>query len=78
LIPGRRMALPDGGLLAPVTPGAVERCTLPIFVKHVSIDPKRITISECDPNEAALKPWIEQGVNLSKIVLRNRSVVPRS
>jgi homospermidine synthase len=42
--------------------GAVARCTLPILVKHLSLDPKNITILDFDPNEAALKPWIEQGV----------------
>jgi homospermidine synthase len=42
--------------------GAVARCTLPILVKHLSIDPKNITILEFEPNEAALKPWIEQGM----------------
>jgi homospermidine synthase len=42
--------------------GAVARCTLPILIKHVRIDPKRITILDFDPNDAALKPWTEQGV----------------
>ena len=42
--------------------GAVARCTLPILVKHLDVAPSRITIIEFDPNEAALKPWIEQGV----------------
>ena len=42
--------------------GAVARCTIPILVKHVHIDPKRITIIDFDQNdEAALKPWIAQG-----------------
>ena len=43
--------------------GAVARCTLPILLKHVSVDPKQITIMDFEPNEAALKPWIEQGVD---------------
>ena len=42
--------------------GAVARCTLPILIKHISVDPKRITIIDFEPNPAALKPWIEQGV----------------
>ncbi len=42
--------------------GAVARCTLPILVKHLSIDPKHITIIDFEPNDAALKPWIEQGM----------------
>src|SRR5208283_378720 len=42
--------------------GAVARCTLPILVKHLSIDPKNITILDFEPSEAALKPWIEQGM----------------
>lgn len=46
--------------------GAVARCALPIFVKHVSIDPKRITILDFEPNDTALKPWIERGVTFVK------------
>src|SRR5215469_9859439 len=42
--------------------GAVARCTLPILVRHLHIDPKNITILDFDPNEAAIKPWIEQGM----------------
>jgi homospermidine synthase len=42
--------------------GAVARCTLPILVKHLKIDPKNITILDFEPNEAAVKPWIEQGM----------------
>ncbi len=46
--------------------GAVARCTLPILMRHFSIDPKRVTIVEFEPNDAALKPWIEQGMTLVK------------
>ena len=46
--------------------GAVARCTLPILVKHLSIDPKHITIIDFEPNDAALKPWIEQGMTFIK------------
>jgi homospermidine synthase len=46
--------------------GAVARCTLPILLRLVTIDPKRITIIEFDPDEAALRPWIERGVTLVK------------
>jgi homospermidine synthase len=46
--------------------GAVARCTLPILMRHCSIDPKRVTIVEFEPNDAALKPWIEQGMTLVK------------
>jgi homospermidine synthase len=42
--------------------GAVARCTLPILLKHIDADPQRITIMDFEPNEVALKPWIEQGV----------------
>jgi len=42
--------------------GAVARCTLPILVKHLSIDPKNVAIVDFEPNELALKPWIEQGM----------------
>ena len=46
--------------------GAVARCTLPILIKHVQIDPKRISIADFEHNEAALKPWIDQGVTFVK------------
>ena len=46
--------------------GAVARCTLPILVKHLRIDPRRVTIIDFEPNEAALKPWIEQGMTFLK------------
>ena len=42
--------------------GSVARCTLPILLKHISVDAKHITIIDFDPDEAALKPWIEQGI----------------
>jgi homospermidine synthase len=46
--------------------GAVARCTLPILLRLVDVDPKRITIIEFDPDEAVLRPWIERGVTLVK------------
>jgi homospermidine synthase len=46
--------------------GAVARCTLPILVKHLNLDPKRITAMDFDPDAAALKPWIEQGMTFLK------------
>ncbi len=48
--------------------GGVARCTLPILLRHINVDPKRITIMEFEPDEAALRPWLEQGVTL----VRNR------
>ena len=39
--------------------GAVARCTLPILLEHVKVKPSDITILEFDPNEEALRPWIE-------------------
>jgi homospermidine synthase len=46
--------------------GGVARCTLPILLRHISVDPRRLTIMDFDPDEAALKPWIEQGVTFVK------------
>jgi homospermidine synthase len=46
--------------------GAVARCTLPILVRHLDIDPRRITIMDFEPDEAALRPWIEQGMTFVK------------
>jgi homospermidine synthase len=42
--------------------GAVARCTLPILVKHVRIPPGNITIMDFERNDAALAPWLEQGM----------------
>ena len=42
--------------------GAVARCTLPILLSHLKVSPTQITILDFDPNESALKPWIEKGV----------------
>jgi homospermidine synthase len=46
--------------------GAVGRCTLPVLLRHIDVDPARITIMDFEPNEAALKPWIERGVTFVK------------
>jgi homospermidine synthase len=46
--------------------GAVARCTLPILLRHIDVDPKRITIMDFDPDEAALKEWIERGMTFVK------------
>ena len=46
--------------------GGVARCTLPILLRHINVDPKLITIMDFDPDEAALKPWIEQGITFVK------------
>jgi homospermidine synthase len=46
--------------------GAVARCTLPILVDHMTVDPHRVTIMDFDPNDAALKPWLERGMTFVK------------
>ena len=46
--------------------GAVARCTLPILVDHLDIDPKRITTIDFDQNDEALKPWMAQGMTFIK------------
>ena len=46
--------------------GAVARCTLPILIKYVQIDPQRITLIDFDQNDEALKPWIAQGMTFVK------------
>src|SRR5580765_5039458 len=46
--------------------GAVARCTLPILLRHIHVDPKRITIMDFEPDHASLKPWIDQGVTFVK------------
>jgi homospermidine synthase len=46
--------------------GAVARCTLPILVKLLNVDPKNITTIDFDPSDAALKPWIDRGMTFVK------------
>jgi homospermidine synthase len=46
--------------------GAVARCTLPILLDHMKVDPRRITIMDFEPNDAALKPWLERGITFVK------------
>ena len=43
--------------------GAVARCTLPILLDHVQVKPQDITILEFQPDEDALRPWTQRGVN---------------
>ena len=43
--------------------GAVARCTLPILLDHVKVDPRKITILDFQPDHEALRPWIAKGVN---------------
>src|SRR5262245_46743150 len=42
--------------------GAVARCTLPILMDHLKVDPRRVTILDFDPNETALGPWLAKGM----------------
>src|SRR5262245_36271736 len=42
--------------------GAVARCTVPILLRHIDVDPARITIMDFEPDHAALKPWIDRGM----------------
>jgi homospermidine synthase len=46
--------------------GAVARCTLPILLKHVAVAPRNITIMDFEPNEEALRPWVQQGMTFRK------------
>ncbi len=48
--------------------GAVAQCTLPIFLKHVRVPPKNITVMDFEDKADALAPWIEQGIGF----VRNR------
>lgn len=42
--------------------GFVARCTLPVLLKHVQVSPGNITILEFEPDDAAIRPWVERGV----------------
>jgi homospermidine synthase len=44
--------------------GFVARCVLPILLKHLRIKPSQVTIIEFQPDEDALRPWVDQGVKL--------------
>ena len=42
--------------------GAVSRCTLPILLKHLDIDRKKITIVDFEDKSKELKPFTETGI----------------
>src|SRR5262245_14530060 len=42
--------------------GAVARCTIPILMDHMKVDPRRVKILDFDPQEAALRPWLARGM----------------
>jgi homospermidine synthase len=46
--------------------GAVARCTLPILMNHLKVDPRRVTLMDFEPNDAAIRPWVERGVTFVK------------
>jgi homospermidine synthase len=46
--------------------GAVARCTLPILMDHIKVDPRRITIMDFEPNDAAIRPWLERGMTFAR------------
>jgi homospermidine synthase len=46
--------------------GAVARCTIPILLDHIKVDPKRITIMDFESNDDALRPWVAKGVMFVK------------
>ena len=59
--------------------GGVARCALPILLRHINVDPKRITIMDFDPDYAILKPWTDQGVTFvnNKVTEDNMGTPPR-
>jgi homospermidine synthase len=42
--------------------GAVARCVLPIFVKHIQVPCQNITVLDFEDRGESLQPWIERGV----------------
>src|SRR5262245_50140022 len=46
--------------------GSVARCTLPILLRHMAVEPAQITIIDFAPDEPALKPWLDQGIRFVK------------
>jgi homospermidine synthase len=53
--------------------GAVARCTLPIFLKHVQVALEDITLLDFEDEAQRLRPWTDQGVRF----LRDR-VTPQN
>jgi homospermidine synthase len=46
--------------------GAVARCTIPVLLDHMTVDPRKVTIMDFEPNDAALRPWVERGMTFVK------------
>ena len=43
--------------------GAVARCALPIFVRHVEVPPENITVLEFEDVAEQLRPWTQRGLH---------------
>ena len=54
--------IPFGNKVLFVGYGAVAQCALPIFVKHIGVPMKNITVMDFEDRSEALKPWTAQGV----------------
>jgi homospermidine synthase len=42
--------------------GAVAQCALPVFVKHIKVPVRDITVMDFEDRRAALAPWLKRGV----------------
>lgn len=43
--------------------GFVSRCTIPLILKHIDVDPKKITVVDFVDNRTSIKDAIKKGVN---------------
>ena len=46
--------------------GAVARCTLPVFLKHVKVPHENITVLDFEDHAELLRPWTERGVHFDR------------
>lgn len=51
----------DGNILI-IGYGSVSRCSIPILLKHVKIDPKKVTIIDKEDKSGEAKKWIDSGM----------------
>jgi homospermidine synthase len=42
--------------------GAVSRCTVPLFMQHVNVDPKNVTVMDFEPKHSMIAEWEAKGV----------------
>ncbi|MDD5740612.1 MAG: saccharopine dehydrogenase C-terminal domain-containing protein [Candidatus Nanoarchaeia archaeon] len=47
--------------------GAVSQCTLPLFLKHIGVNPEKVTIIDFEDKKEQIKPYTDKGIKFKQI-----------